>query len=264
MRFTPIRGSAFRGSTNFGVGESDFSTTPNSNNNGNSLDMASASGVWSTLPNNDAAPSLLNTHSYDPPSADTGFSTISPIGASVPTTPDTGFSTITPIGASAPTTPDTTTTIALAGAGDISHSADDLGALPVTSSNIVPPTVDTSSVSSPPGTDLALGGGSPDTGSSGSNFNLAQVDNYSQSAAGLSPGRSSTPDEGLSVGLSRGLQPAVTYTNGGGSTFSLGPTTSVTNMLSNFGASLNGVQGGFSMGFRKLKRSLLADDALLN
>lgn len=248
--------------------------------------MSSASGTWSTLPNNDAAPALFNTNSYDPPSADTGFSSISPIGASVPTTPDTNIAlaapapttpdTNTALAVPAPTTPDTNTAlavpapttpdtnIALAGAGDVSHSADDLGALPVTSSNIVP-TVDTSSesasLSSPPGTDVAFGGGSAGTGSSSSNFNLAQIDNYSQSAGGLSPGKFSTPDEGLSVGLNRGLQPAVTYTNGGGSTFSLGPTTSVTNMLSNFGASLNGVQGGFSMGFRKLKRSLLADDA---
>lgn len=266
MRFTPLRGSASRGSYFGGVGDSDISATPSSNGNG--LDLASASGVWSTLQNSAPAPGLLNVHSYDPPSVDTGFSTISPIGASVPTTPDTNIASPGP----APTTPDTNialagpapttpdTTIALA--GDVSQSASDLSTVPVTSSDVVVPTADTT-VSSP-GTDVALGSGSPDTTS---NFNLAQIDNYSQSAGGLSPGGSSTPDEGLSVGLNRGLQPAVTYTNGGGSTFSLGPTTSVPNLLSNLGSlgsSFSGVQGGFSMGFRKLKRSLALADALLN
>lgn len=91
-----------------------------------------------------------------------------------------------------------------------------------------------------------------------SNFNLAQVENYSQSSQGMTK-LASTPNEGVSIGLNHGLRPQVTYTNGGGSTFSLGPSASVPSMLENLGSigsSFNGIQGGFSMGFRKLKRSL--------
>lgn len=151
----------------------------------------------------------------------------------------------------------TTPNTKIALAGDVSTSADTLGALPITSNTIVP-TVDTSTeiASATPNTNVALGG-STSTGSS--NFNLAQIDNYSQNVRHLSPGGSHSADEGLSVGLNHGISPVVTYTNGGGSTFSLGPTTSVTSMLENLGnlgSSFSGIQGGINIGFRKLKRSL--------
>lgn len=216
---------------------------------------------------------LSTLHKNDASSVGTGFTPISPFGGSVPTTPDTNIAlpgdvSTTPgtniaLPGDVSTTPDTN--IALSGDAsttpntniavpeDVSTSADTLGALPITSNTIVP-TVDTSTevASVTPNTDVALGGS---TSPGSSNFNLAQIDNYSQSAGGLSPGRSSA-DEGLSVGLNRGLSPVVTYTNGGGSTFSVGPTTSVPSMLGNFGSSLNGIQGGVNIGFRKLKRSL--------
>lgn len=189
--------------------------------------MASASGVWSKLNNNDA------------PSVGTGFNSNTPSGGPIPTTPDNN----------------------IAIPGDVSTSA-----------NTIVPTVDISAevASVTPNTDIALGGTTPAssldtaialggaTPAGSSNFKLAQIDDYSQSPRGMTPG-GSTPDEGVSVGLNHGLSPQVTYTNGGGSTFSLGPTTSVTNMLGNLGnlgSSLNGVQGGFSIGFRKLKRSV--------
>lgn len=203
--------------------------------------MASASGVLSKF-NNDA------------PTVGTGFTSNTPSGGPIPTTPDNN----------------------IAFPGDVSTSANTLGALPITANTIVP-TVDISAevASVTPNTDIALGGttpaSTPDTAialggatpAGSSNFKLAQIDDYSQSPRGMTPG-GSTPDEGVSVGLNHGLSPQVnnpqvTYTNGGGSTFSLGPTTSVTNMLGNLGnlgSSLNGVQGGFSIGFRKLKRSL--------
>lgn len=99
-----------------------------------------------------------------------------------------------------------------------------------------------------------MGGITPNT-----NLNLAQIENYSQSSQGGTK-VASTPNEGVSVGLNNGLRPQVTYTNGGGSTFSLGPSASVPSMLENLGSigsSFNGIQGGFSIGLRKLKRSLL-------
>ena len=214
--------------------------------NSNGFDLASATGMLSTLNNNDA------------PSVGTGIAPIVPIS---------------PLGGFEPTTPGAN----LALSGDASISTDTLGALPITANTIVP-TSDTSAAvdpvtadtalalggTTPAGTDIASGGTTPagidiasggTTPASSSNFNLAQIDNYSQSPGGMSPG-GSTPDEGVSFGLDHGLRPEVTYTNGGGSTFSLGPTTSVTNMLGNPGSSLNGVQGSFTMGFRKLKRSL--------
>lgn len=223
--------------------------------------MASADAIWSTFRNNNAA------------SVDTGsgFSTIPPIGVSVPpTTPETNnialsgdVRTSAATLGGAPITTGTGTGINTALSGDVSTPSDTLGALPPTWNNeaVPPPTVDTSTnlasvVTPPTNTDLALGGS---TSLDSSNFNLAQIDNYSQSAGALSPsGGGSSPDQGLSVGLNRALRPEVTYTNGGGSTFSLGPTTSVPSFLG--GSSLNGVQAGVNMNFRKLKRSLV--DAL--
>ena len=127
------------------------------------------------------------------------------------------------------------------------------GTLP--NSNVLPLSAASSGFITPtsPNSDIAMGGTLPN-----SNFNLAQVENYSQSSQGMTK-ISSTPNEGVSVGLNNGLRPQVTYTNGGGSTFSLGPSTSVPSMLENLGSigsSFNGVQGGFSIGLRKLKRSL--------
>lgn len=93
------------------------------------------------------------------------------------------------------------------------------------------------------------------------NLNLAQIENYSQGsqASQATTNVASTPNQGVSVGINNGLRPQVTYTNGGGSTFSLGPSASVPSMLENLGnigSSFNGVQAGFSIGLRKLKRSL--------
>lgn len=102
-------------------------------------------------------------------------------------------------------------------------------------------------------TDIAMGAITPNT-----NLNLAQIENYSQGSQGTTK-VASTPNQGVSVGLNDGLRPQVTYTNGGGSSFSLGPSASVPSMLENLGnigSSFNGVQAGFSIGLRKLKRSL--------
>lgn len=154
------------------------------------------------------------------------------------------------------------------GGSSVSTSGDTIGALPFTGNSVstvpntavdnigaIPGTPDTSAslISSNPGTDLAYVGTT-----SSSNFNPAQIENYSQGAQGTTQ-TASTPSEGVSFGLNNGLRPEVTYTNQGGSTFSLGPTTSVTNMLGNLGnlgSSLNGFQAGFNIGLRKLKRSL--------
>lgn len=105
-------------------------------------------------------------------------------------------------------------------------------------------------------TDIAMGPITPNT-----NLNLAQIENYSQGsqASQATTNVASTPNQGVSVGINNGLRPQVTYTNGGGSTFSLGPSASVPSMLENLGnigSSFNGVQAGFSIGLRKLKRSL--------
>lgn len=240
-----------------GIGNSVSGSTYS---NGNGFDLSSAAGVMSTLNNNDA------------PSVGTGIAPIVPIS---------------PLGGFEPTTPGANVALS----GDASTSTGTLGALPITANTIgttsdtsggVAPGISDTSIAlggttpagtntaialggtTPAGTDLALSGTTPagidiasggTTPASSSNFNLAQIDNYSQSPGGMSPG-GSTPDEGVSFGLNHGLRPEVTYTNGGGSTFSVGPTTSVPGMLMNPGSSINGVQGGFSMDFRKLKRSL--------
>lgn len=125
-----------------------------------------------------------------------------------------------------------------------SNSADSLNTLPLS----VASSASTTPASS--NTDIAMGGITPN-----SNFNLAQIDNYSQSSQGMTKA-APTPNQGVSFDLNNGLRPQVTYTNGGGSKFSLGPSASVPSMLGNIGTSFNGFQGGFSIGLRKLKRSL--------
>lgn len=126
-----------------------------------------------------------------------------------------------------------------------SNSADSLNTLPLS--------VASSATPASSNTDIAMGAITPN-----SNFNLAQIDNYSQSSQGMTK-PASIPNQGVSFDLNNGLRPQVTYTNGGGSKFSLGPSASVPSMLENLGnigSSFNGVQGGFSIGLRKLKRSL--------
>lgn len=182
--------------------------------------MASADGMFSTM-NDDDAPSVGEGIAPIVP--------ITPFGGSVPTTPDVNIAS-TSAGTTVPAFANT--------------AVDTPGAPPAvvgTGASIIPAT---------PNTDVATSNITPNT-----NFNLAQLDNYSQSARGTSP-VAPTPNAGVSFGLSNSLRPEVSYTNNGGSKFSLGPTTPVTNMLSNPGSSLNGIQGDFSIGLRKLRRSL--------
>lgn len=194
------------------------------------LRFASAEGVIHTIQNN--APSVGE--------GITPIVPITPFGGSGPTSDiNVAGPSVDTIGA-LPNTPGTSVPA-------VSNTAVDLGGLPA------PPDTSASITPTTPNTDLALGGTT-----SNSNFNLAQVDNYSQSAQGTTQSPS-TPNEGVSFGLNSGLRPQLTYTNQGGSTFSVGPTTSVTSMIENIGdlgSTLNGVQGGINMGFRKLKRSL--------
>lgn len=178
--------------------------------------MASAQGIWTTTDNNNGAPSVS-----------TG---ITAFGGSVPTAPDAvvgSASVDTPVSAVANPAVDTL--------GAIPAPADTNPVVtPATSNNDIVAVVSTP--------------GGP------SNFNLAQIDDYSQSARGMTP--ASTANEGVSFGLNQGLRPQVTYNNGGGSAFSIGTTTPVTSLFENPGSALAGFQGSFKMGFRKLKRSL--------